>query len=88
MKEHSDKDVADHQEIIAAPAPSGRGLMSIPGGEGGGMWCQERTAATMSRPSSPRHGSRSPLPTDSTTDVEGLLFSFINKKLLASKEGL
>jgi hypothetical protein len=51
------------------------------------MWCQERTAATMSRPSSPRHGSRSPLPTDSTTDVEGLLFSLINKKLLPSKEG-
>jgi hypothetical protein len=70
------------------PAPSGRGLMSIPGGEGEGMWCQERTAATMCRSSSPRRCSRSPLPTASTTGVEGLAFSFINKKLLPSKERL
>jgi hypothetical protein len=66
------------------PAPSGRDLMSIPGGEGEGMWCQERTAATMCRSSSPR---RSPLPTASPAS-EGLAFSFIDKKLLPSKERL
>jgi len=61
------------------PAPSGRGLMSIPGGEGEGMWCQERTAATMCRSSSPRRCS---------AGLEGLALSFINKKLLPSKERL
>jgi hypothetical protein len=67
------------------PAPSGRDLMSIPGGEGEGMWCQERTAATMCRSSSPLQ----PLPTtDCLDDRRRLAFSFINKKLLPSKERL